>query len=239
MSRLEDLAARLAAILAALPTEQLTHARDILNRAVDRVGTASTNSNDELLRKAQKRLRNAAEHADQAADELRTTAEHLTAYLTDPIGISATDTTSWKAPSYQPSMNVPARPAPLHRRHLDALPQRPNRRSPTTGILTTSDGAEINTVQSGRHGPGTGGPGLTGRWQRMAASTDHAEGHAAALLRERGIAAATLYINNRPCPGELGCDATLPAQLPPGTRLTVYWPGGYQVYEGTGEGIQR
>ncbi|WP_092980554.1 DddA-like double-stranded DNA deaminase toxin [Actinopolyspora lacussalsi] len=75
----------------------------------------------------------------------------------------------------------------------------------------------------------------------MASGNDHAEGHAAAVLRalyrDTGSTEATLYVNNRPCPGEFGCDATLPGQLPAGTRLTVYWPTGYQVYTGTAEGM--
>ncbi|PKW13306.1 nucleic acid/nucleotide deaminase of polymorphic system toxin [Saccharopolyspora spinosa] len=239
MSRLEDLAARLTAILAALPTTQLTHAHEKLTAAANRLTSIGTGSQNELLHRSQQRLADAAHHADQAAANLRTTAEHLTSYLADPVGISAPDTTSWKPPSYRPTMNAPARPAPLHRRHLAALPERSNRRSPTTGILTTADGTKLDIVRSGRHGPGTGGPGLIGRWQHMASANDHAEGHAAALLREHAFTEATLYVNNRPCPGELGCDATLPAQLPAGARLTVYWPGGYQVYEGTGEGLQR
>ncbi|GAA0507560.1 hypothetical protein GCM10011581_20680 [Saccharopolyspora subtropica] len=242
MSRLEDLAARLSAILAALPTDQLTHARHTLHQAAERVATAGEDSQNELLQRAFQRLHDAAQHADQAAAKLRTAAEHLTAYLADTIGIAAPDTSSWRPPSYQPNMDAPAHPAPLHRRHLDALPKRPNRRSPTHAVLTTTDGTKLHEVNSGISGPGEGGPELRDRWRNFAVATQHAEGHAAALLRtslrKQGITEATLYVNNRPCPGRFGCDATLPGQLPKGTRLTVYWPGGHRVYEGTGEGTE-
>ena len=38
---------------------------------------------------------------------------------------------------------------------------------------------------------------------------------------------------NGPCQGPLGCDALLPRFLPPGSELTVHWPGGQrQTYRG-------
>jgi hypothetical protein len=55
---------------------------------------------------------------------------------------------------------------------------------------------------------------------------DHVEGHAAALMREHGIRAASLYLNKDPCPGRLGCDRMLPYMLPPGSQLAVYSPDG-------------
>ncbi|GAA3598590.1 hypothetical protein GCM10022235_82990 [Kribbella ginsengisoli] len=48
---------------------------------------------------------------------------------------------------------------------------------------------------------------------------------------------ATLYLNNQPCGGPGGCDATLESQLPDGSQLTVYWPGGHKVYRGNGKGM--
>jgi hypothetical protein len=63
----------------------------------------------------------------------------------------------------------------------------------------------------------------------------HVEAHAAAYLRlNPGVREATLYVAPlAPCPGPKGCDASLPALLPPEARLTVYGPGGFlRVYHG-------
>jgi hypothetical protein len=57
-------------------------------------------------------------------------------------------------------------------------------------------------------------------------------------MRTMDIREATLYVNQEPCGGRLGCDRTLPKILPAGSRLTVFGPNRFQrVYEGTGEGI--
>lgn len=118
------------------------------------------------------------------------------------------------------------------------LPERPNNEGPTRGILTRTDGRGPIHLVSGTMGPGRGSPGLTGRIAKLGVAKDHVEGHAAALMRRAGAPReATLYLNNRPCPGRAGCFATLAKQLPKGSILTVYWPGGHKVYRGTGEGM--
>lgn len=243
MSRLQDLAARLSARLASLPIEQLASARDTLHQAADRVNAADGNPHSDILQSARQRLLDAAERADQAAAKLRSCTEHLTAYLANPVGISAPDITT--APLRRSRGTGTgwafSKPAPFYRRFLDQLPARLEPRSPTEGVLTTPDGRRLEAVRSGKSGPGATGPGLREPVKRYLAATDHAEGQAAALLRtvlrDKGITEATLYLNNRPCTFRRGCDRTLPAQLPEGTTLTVYWPGGVKVYRGTGEGI--
>jgi SCP1.201-like deaminase len=63
----------------------------------------------------------------------------------------------------------------------------------------------------------------------------HVEAHAAAWLRlHPAVRDATLYVMPlAPCPGPRGCDASLPAMLPEGARLTVYGPAGFlRVYHG-------
>jgi len=55
----------------------------------------------------------------------------------------------------------------------------------------------------------------------------HVEGHAAALMHQRGLREATVYINNPEiCPS---CQKLLPRMLPPGSRLTVVLPDGTRV----------
>lgn len=131
------------------------------------------------------------------------------------------------------------RPAPFFQKIMERLPDRPNDAGPTRGILTRSDGRGQIDVTSGKDGPGAGGPGLTGRTKYLSSAREHAEGHAAALMRRPGAPReATLYLNNEPC-GKTepphrpdGCHHTLEDQLPPGAKLTVYWPGGHWVYIG-------
>jgi hypothetical protein len=132
-------------------------------------------------------------------------------------------------------------PAPYYSGFLERLPVRQKDTDPTDGILTTPDGAEISPVASGKTGPGQGGPGLRGRWRYEVAAVDHTEGHAAAIMRTRGIMDATLYVNNPPCDYPRGCDRLLPDLLRAGARLTVYASGldGPKVYIGTGRGVQQ
>ncbi|WP_370343365.1 DddA-like double-stranded DNA deaminase toxin [Kribbella sp. VKM Ac-2566] len=129
-------------------------------------------------------------------------------------------------------------PAPFIEQIFRRLPERPGDVGPTSGILSRPDGGGLIHVRSGTRGPGGAAPGLGGRTASLDAAREHAEGHAAALLRRAGMPREmTLYVNKRPCGGRYGCDNTLPWQLPPGAKLTVYWPGGYKVYIGDGRGL--
>ncbi|WP_425553404.1 DddA-like double-stranded DNA deaminase toxin [Kribbella hippodromi] len=129
-------------------------------------------------------------------------------------------------------------PAPYFEHIFKRLPERVGGQGPTRGILTSTDGRGMTHLVSGTRGPGAGAPGLTGWRVGLAVAREHVEGHAAALLRRTGAPTeATLYLNNKPCPGEAGCDQTLEDQLPKGTKLTVYWPGDRKVYRGNGKGM--
>jgi hypothetical protein len=138
-----------------------------------------------------------------------------------------------------PDGDTPDDPAPFIEEIFKRLPERIAGQGPTRGILTPPDGRGLVHLISGKGGPGAGAPGLTGPTADLLVARDHVEGHVAALLRRPGaVKEATLYINNRPCPGRLGCDRTLEDQLPKGTKLTIYWHGGHKVYRGNGKGMQ-
>jgi hypothetical protein len=129
-------------------------------------------------------------------------------------------------------------PAPFFAWIFQRLPDRPGNVGPTSGILTRPDGRQLIHVRSGTRGPGAGAPGLGGRTASLDSAREHAEGHAAAIMRRPSMPREmTLYVNKRPCGGRYGCDNTLEWQLPPGAKLTVYWPGGYKVYIGDGRGL--
>ena len=55
----------------------------------------------------------------------------------------------------------------------------------------------------------------------------HAEGHAAALMRQNGISEATLYINNPNICAP--CTKYLPEMLPAGSTLNIVLPDGRVV----------
>jgi SCP1.201-like deaminase len=64
------------------------------------------------------------------------------------------------------------------------------------------------------------------------------EAHAAAWLwLNPHVKDATLYLNREPCSQPNGCHRNLNAELPPGTRLTVYGPREFwDVYYGPQRG---
>jgi len=70
---------------------------------------------------------------------------------------------------------------------------------------------------------------------------DHAEAHAAAMVRESGARRVDLVINNPPCDP---CRTLLAAILPPGVVLNLYVRKAdgdvepYDTYSGTGEAVE-
>jgi nucleic acid/nucleotide deaminase of polymorphic system toxin len=87
----------------------------------------------------------------------------------------------------------------------------------TSGIF--DNGGNWTKVTSGYDGPAsripTGTPGFN------LITRAHAEGQAAAIMRDQAIEEATLYVNNAPCLGQQGCDSMLPRMLPEGSELRV------------------
>jgi hypothetical protein len=86
-------------------------------------------------------------------------------------------------------------------------------------------------LQSGYDGPAKSIPLGTDGFDGLVRS--HVEGHAAALMREQGIADGTLYINNpKICDS---CERLLPTMLPTGATLKVILPDNTIVrFEGLG-----
>lgn len=75
--------------------------------------------------------------------------------------------------------------------------------------------------------------------------TGHAEAKAVAAVREAsGDQHVTMAIDEEPCQGVKGCDATLPDIIPAGSSITVYLRGGdsvslYRYCQGNGRGIEH
>ena len=96
----------------------------------------------------------------------------------------------------------------------------------TTDVLDTGNG-QIDLV-SGRNGPASQEPKGTAGFD--AYTRTHVEGHAAALMREKGMTNAKLYINNPEICSR--CSQLLPRMLPPGAQLEVITPSGSTTFVG-------
>jgi hypothetical protein len=93
----------------------------------------------------------------------------------------------------------------------------------TLGLLRTSVGD--TTLISGFEGPASAVP--TGSAGFDIVTRAHVEGHAAAAMRQQGVAQGTLYLNNPTiCPN---CVRNLPSMLPSGSNLNVVLPNGTVV----------
>ena len=102
-------------------------------------------------------------------------------------------------------------------------------RGPTQGVLVANN--QQARLISGQTNPG--------RWLHQAGfaaqSWYHVEGHAVAIMRQCGLAQATLYINQKPCSGRPAyCQITIPRALPQGWALEVVFENDDHSTTGTG-----
>ncbi|MGI5504316.1 DddA-like double-stranded DNA deaminase toxin [Lentzea sp. CA-135723] len=56
----------------------------------------------------------------------------------------------------------------------------------------------------------------------------HVETKLAVHMRDHGIQHATVVIDNKPCPGDFGCEVLVGAILPAGSTLTIHGSDGYR-----------
>ncbi|MFI5709757.1 DddA-like double-stranded DNA deaminase toxin [Kribbella sp. NPDC051620] len=125
---------------------------------------------------------------------------------------------------------------PYAREILERLPERKVSRgySPKTrGIWHDDEGIDHDLI-SGRHDPEFGEAqrhaerlGLVEPPYMLSTAAD-VELKFAMRMRRDGIRKACIILNNRPCPGDLGCNKLLPSFLPPGSQLTVYGPNNFK-----------
>jgi hypothetical protein len=183
---------------------EATHAHNVLTEHLSQVGVVTSDSYaSEEFRTT---LADATQVADEIADRLRTAAEQMRRYVDSP-------------PSAVPP---PYREADDH-----AVPPYGQSGGKTTGRLAFA--GRVRDLVSGYNGPAKDLPRpRPGMHNRIAS---HVEAHAAALMRQQAVEAATLYINRRPCPtlspNSPGCEDMLPKMLPERARLTVWGPDGY------------
>ncbi len=263
---LGGVAAGLQAVLEQIARQRAGLAATVssVNAASDRLRAVTAGSGHVLVRQAlaaaaasTARLREADHQLAGAAIAIIEYGKAIGVVLTVPRGSapSAAASTRAEATGSRREVSSPARaagetasgqstptgdaaPAPYVPGFLESLPVRQSADAPTDGVITTTDGERISDVHSGKGGPGKGGPGLRPPFKHYVSALDHAEGHAAALMRTRGITEATLYLNNTPCVEPMSCDRVLSYVLPKDATLTVYGPNRYvRVYRGNGKGL--
>ncbi|WP_436528557.1 DddA-like double-stranded DNA deaminase toxin [Actinoplanes sp. HUAS TT8] len=123
----------------------------------------------------------------------------------------------------------------------DELPVRPNDTGPTSGQVVESVDGKVqkvgDVIKSGTYdpelndflwnSPDVPNPGTRPSNGNPAVhfAADHVETKVAWAMRKRGITDAKLVINNRRglCEPAFGCENAVPAVLPRGSTLTVYW----------------
>jgi nucleic acid/nucleotide deaminase of polymorphic system toxin len=138
-----------------------------------------------------------------------------------------------------PSIAAPELPDDFEQKAIEILTRLPVRKatrsySPKTrGIWMDDDGTEHDLI-SGRHDPEFEEAqrhaerlGLVDPPSILSTAAD-VELKFAMRMRRDGIRSARIVLNNRPCPGDLGCNKLLPSFLPPGSQLTVYGPSGFK-----------
>ena len=97
----------------------------------------------------------------------------------------------------------------------------------------SKSGNEQMSIRSGEEGGPWGGTqrggvprgkgfGFTSGGHSQGNLASHVEGHAAAIMHQRGLTSATLYVESDPCQI---CSRDLMNALPPGSTLTVVSPG--------------
>ncbi|GIG67328.1 DddA-like double-stranded DNA deaminase toxin [Phytomonospora endophytica] len=257
-----DIAAALRAALADLPVESLRQARSTAEDSGSAVHGVTAGTNHPGPARMSAAFGEICEAIDRALAEFDHAAraiEEYNAILTGSGG-AATDTGGGQANgSPTPSLaDITTRSEPLAaiRRAGEALPVRAAG-DKTHGSLLTVGGKTITddtfTTKNGQLRSDelpSSRDGLDPRWHPTSPMFNHAEGHAAAMLRKPGAPKeAILVINNEPCVGRgrmrgKGCDDMLEGAMPAGTKLAVYLNTDgqqttlYKVYTGTGEGIK-
>ncbi|UTW07998.1 DddA-like double-stranded DNA deaminase toxin [Pseudomonas benzenivorans] len=156
-----------------------------------------------------------------------------------PAGVKAEKIEAPKDPAND---QVPKAEAPKKRVHQDPnttwnpqdYPETPANQLPDYDGKNTLGKMEIDGetyyVKNGK-----GQPGETLKTDPSvkagAVSPTHAEGHAVAIMRETGTKEAVLDINHPTGPCGF-CDKVMENMLPEGSKLTVNWPNGSQIFTG-------
>lgn len=238
---------------------QQTHAvADTLTAGRDRLARLFHGSSNPRVAAILGRLDVAAQHLREAASETTAGDVAIGAYA---AAITASSSVSPEVPPEmgRGSVSTPGADSPDVDSATDTpVPRRPGARfdprkadeirpfvgnPKTVGRLYDVDGNPVaELIYSGTTGPGAGGPGLHGRWRLLESTTQHTEGHAAALVRLRHMDEAVLYLNRYPCPGEAGCFENVAqcCRVRPGSRCGSSTPMAVP-YEcsasGTGEAL--
>lgn len=174
-----------------------------------------------------------AKLARSAPAQNMATAAKSVPTLNESVATAATVETT--PPSTPPASSIGTKTSPksiAEARKFFNLPETPTKSNKTiVGVLEA--GEEQMLIQSGEHGGPWGGTqrggvprgeghGFTSGGSSQGNIATHVEGHAAAIMHQRGISNATLRVESDPCQI---CSRDLMMALPPDSTLNVISPG--------------
>ncbi|GAA0589255.1 hypothetical protein GCM10010174_00110 [Kutzneria viridogrisea] len=239
MASIEQTVAAVEAAVARLPIKRLREAGALLTQATAclRDTAAGADISDVLGMLAVARQQ--VDDALALCGQIRSGAEQFAAGLRgDPSGgVPASARTPAPPTSASPPWVPPDRIAAAAAQLPPPVRNPPPRGEPyarTHGRLLDDEGAVESALVSGSDEDSAASrAALAALGLPPAAIQTHVEVKAVMRMRQAGRTHATLVVNNRPCPGPLGCDRLLPVLLEPGQTLTVHWPGGQsRTYSG-------
>jgi hypothetical protein len=124
------------------------------------------------------------------------------------------------------------------------LPYRRGGVGPTSGYLVDAQGNRISNVYQSGNNPYSKDATLIRGESRLLSILDHVEAQIAGWMRDNGLDEAILVLNNHPCADARGqnntCQRLLPYMLPPGARLRIIVPEGFDArgaYDEVFEGV--
>lgn len=242
MSQLGDLIGRLHALITASRevSQTLQEAHDQVGNAASALHASTSGSSNPLVAAGLGQFRSGQEKIGEAQALLAAGAHTMEQYVQGPL-LGGGGGGAPPIPPRAAGGSSGRRPVPPFVRHLaKRLPVR-GPGDKTQLLAFTDEDSEPVAYTSGRRRDAR--DSLTPEFARRFVTRDHAEGHVAAdMRRPGGPVHVTVVINNTPCPGDTGCDATIPHIIPKNATMTVYVTDGtdvhhYGTYTGTGEGI--
>lgn len=215
------MAARLVEVLDGRPVSALARVVEQLDAVVDRLTGVAEGSGGEALWNAVELFATARRSAGEALQALEAAGDYVGVYMS-VLGVDIEPESF--GPTVAGSRHGVDR---MHAVRAELPVWSPGAK--TRGVWVEDHGRR-HELLSGKHDQWYGLAnrravelGLVPQGVTLTAAS-HVELKFATQMRRAGIVRATIAVNRRPCPGELGCHALIGQFLPDGAELTVYGP---------------
>lgn len=223
---LPELMALIEHALADLPAEGLTQAANGAEHADTLLGETLDGTHNDSAYEAISASAEGQRRLEAARVLLEVARAELTAYLYDIVGSSASPSSI--------SADGPVSPGPMPRWDYT-----PGVRQKTHGRHIDRDG-NVHVLMSGQHDDAFRAANkkacdlglIKPEGNRIFSAAADVEIKFAVSMSRNQRAVIVISNPTGPCKGDYGCRKQLPAFLPDGAELTVYWPGGRQTFHG-------